>query len=301
MQGPHATYLVYSLILATFLGTMGLPHVVVRFYTNRDGHAARRTTVTVLGLLSAFYLLPTMYGVLGRIYASDLIASGRTDSVVLELPRRILGGPGGDLLTALLGAGAFAAFLSTSSGLVVSVGGVLGQDLLGRWFGGVPAFRIAGVLAVAATLVLTLLSQGLRGRARGRAGLRRRGLDVLPAAAAGHLVARADRPGRRRRALGRRPPLRVGGAHGDARRRARPGGSGRWSHSRPWSPCPLAFATMIGVSLLTRAHLPPHVAPHHGAAAHARGPRPRPGQLPPGERPDAGSPFVAPIAPLVAV
>ena len=76
MQGPHSTYLVYSLILATFLGTMGLPHVVVRFYTNRDGHAARRTTVTVLGMLSAFYLLPTMYGVLGRIYASDLIASG---------------------------------------------------------------------------------------------------------------------------------------------------------------------------------------------------------------------------------
>src|SRR3954451_15059945 len=161
MQGPHSTYLVYSLILATFLGTMGLPHVVVRFYTNRDGHAARRTTVTVLGMLSAFYLLPTMYGVLGRIYASDLIASGRTDSVVLELPRRILGGAGGDLLTALLGAGAFAAFLSTSSGLVVSVGGVLGQDLLGRWLGGVPAFRVAGVLAVAATLVLTLPSSGL--------------------------------------------------------------------------------------------------------------------------------------------
>jgi cation/acetate symporter len=73
MQGPHATYLVYSLILATFLGTMGLPHVVVRFYTNRDGRAARRTTVRVLVMLSAFYLLPTLYGVLGRVYAFDLI------------------------------------------------------------------------------------------------------------------------------------------------------------------------------------------------------------------------------------
>src|SRR5699024_2556841 len=31
---PHGLYLTYSLILATFLGTMGLPHVAVRFYTN---------------------------------------------------------------------------------------------------------------------------------------------------------------------------------------------------------------------------------------------------------------------------
>jgi len=161
MQGPHATYLAYSLILATFLGTMGLPHVVVRFYTNRDGRAARRTTLAVLAMLSGFYLLPTLYGVLGRVFASDLIADGRTDAVVLELPRRVLGSTGGDLLTALLCAGAFAAFLSTSSGLVVSVGGVIGQDLLGRRFDGVTAFRLAGVVAVVVTLVLTLLSSGL--------------------------------------------------------------------------------------------------------------------------------------------
>ena len=67
-------YLIYSVMVATFLGTMGLPHVVVRFYTNPDGHAARRTTLIVLALLGTFYLLPTIYGVLGRIYARDLIA-----------------------------------------------------------------------------------------------------------------------------------------------------------------------------------------------------------------------------------
>ena len=50
-------YVTYSLIIATFLGTMGLPHVVVRFYTNPDGRAARRTTLVVLGLLGIFYLL----------------------------------------------------------------------------------------------------------------------------------------------------------------------------------------------------------------------------------------------------
>lgn len=64
----HSLYATYSLILATFLGTMGLPHVLVRFYTNPNGRAARRTTVMVLSLLGAFYLLPAVYGVLGRLY-----------------------------------------------------------------------------------------------------------------------------------------------------------------------------------------------------------------------------------------
>ena len=161
LGGPHGLYLTYSLILATFLGTMGLPHVVVRFYTNRDGRSARRTTVAVLGLLSCFYLLPPVYGVLGRVYAFDLVRSGGGDSVVLELPSRVLGGSTGDLLTAVLGAGAFAAFLSTSSGLVVSIGGVVSQDLLSRRMEGVTAFRAASAAGALATLGLTLASSGL--------------------------------------------------------------------------------------------------------------------------------------------
>ncbi len=50
--------------------------------------------------------------------------------MVLTLPARMIGGTLGDLLTALITAGAFAAFLSTSSGLTVSVAGVIAQDLL---------------------------------------------------------------------------------------------------------------------------------------------------------------------------
>ena len=56
---------------------MGLPHVLVRFYTNPDGRAARRTTLVVLGLLGVFYLLPALYGALGRMYAPDLVAGSR--------------------------------------------------------------------------------------------------------------------------------------------------------------------------------------------------------------------------------
>ena len=127
----HPLYTTYSLIVATFLGTMGLPHVVVRFYTNPDGRAARRTTLVVLALLGLFYLLPPVYGALGRLYAPDLLATGATDTVVLELPARMVGGLGGELLSALTAAGAFAAFLSTSSGLTIAVAGVISQDVMG--------------------------------------------------------------------------------------------------------------------------------------------------------------------------
>ncbi|GLW11770.1 hypothetical protein Misp01_68980 [Microtetraspora sp. NBRC 13810] len=155
----YPVYSTYSLILATFLGTMGLPHVLVRFYTNPDGRAARRTTLVVLSLLGAFYLLPAIYGALGRIYARDLLATGQTDQVVLTLPARLLGGTPGDLLAALVTAGAFAAFLSTSSGLTVSVAGVIAQDILGG--GGVRSFRVATVLAVIVPLALASTTRSL--------------------------------------------------------------------------------------------------------------------------------------------
>jgi Na+(H+)/acetate symporter ActP len=75
----HPLYATYSLILALFFGTMGLPHVLVRFYTNPDGRAARRTTLVVLCLLGGFYLFPTIYGALARVYTPDLLLTGQTE------------------------------------------------------------------------------------------------------------------------------------------------------------------------------------------------------------------------------
>jgi Na+(H+)/acetate symporter ActP len=156
--GEHPMYTTYSIVIATFLGTMGLPHVVVRFYTNPDGRAARRTTLVVLALLGLFYVLPPVYGALGRMYAGDLVAAGRADSVVLELPTRMVGGTGGELLAALLVAGAFAAFLSTSSGLTIAVAGVLSQDLMSRWLGGISSFRVGAALGVGVAYMLAVLA-----------------------------------------------------------------------------------------------------------------------------------------------
>jgi len=161
--------LVYSLLVATFLGTMGLPHILVRFYTNPDGHAARRTTVRVLTLLGLFYTFPAVYGALGRVFVPQLYLTGQTDSVVLALPSAAWPGTVGDLLGALTAAGAFAAFLSTSSGLLVSLAGTISHDvwprLRGERHAGVSVrrvrFRVAAMVAMVAPALLALAARSI--------------------------------------------------------------------------------------------------------------------------------------------
>jgi cation/acetate symporter len=155
---PAGPYQNISLLVALLFGTLGLPHVLVRFYTNPDGHSARRTTLIVLGLLSVFYLFPVAFGLAGRVFAPGLARTGQADAVVLLLPGQLVGGTAGDLLSALVVAGAFAAFLSTTSGLVVSLAGVISQDVLG---GSVRGFRLAAVISAVVPLGFALMTDSL--------------------------------------------------------------------------------------------------------------------------------------------
>ncbi|WP_461189659.1 sodium/solute symporter [Arthrobacter sp. Z4-13] len=155
---PAGMYQNVSLLVALLFGTLGLPHVLVRFYTNPDGHSARRTTLIVLGLLSVFYLFPTAYGLVGRMFAPGLARANQADALVLLLPGELVGGAAGDLLSAFVVAGAFAAFLSTTSGLVVSLAGVISQDVLGAGVGG---FRLAAVISIVVPLGFAFMTDSL--------------------------------------------------------------------------------------------------------------------------------------------
>ena len=161
-DGAHPLAATYGVIIATFFGAIGLPHILVRFYTNPDGEAARRTTLIVVLLLCTFYLFPAVLAVLTRLRAPELYLSKDSDSVVLALPSLLMPGLPGELLAALVAAGAFAAFLSTSSGLLVSVAGALSHDVMKR---GVGTFRwcaiIAGAIATVAALLVDRFSLGL--------------------------------------------------------------------------------------------------------------------------------------------
>jgi Na+(H+)/acetate symporter ActP len=157
LGGGHPLYQVLSIIVATFLGTMGLPHVLVRFYTNPDGRAARRTALAVIALLSVFYLFPTLLGAFSRLYVPRLLITGNSDAAVLLAPGSAIGGPAGQLLAALVAAGAIAAFLATSSGLLVSIAGALSTDVLR---GRVRDFRVAAVVGGLIPIPLSLATSG---------------------------------------------------------------------------------------------------------------------------------------------
>src|SRR5215212_3408468 len=153
----------YSLLIAGALGTMGLPHVLVRFYANPDGRAARRTTVAVLAMIGGFYIVAVLVGVLARLYTPGLLATSETDAAVLLVPSAALGdGWTAWLLGGLVAAGTAAAFLSTSSGLVVSLAGVLYTDVLrGRWKDLRLAAVLSAVLPIAMALSVERLDLGL--------------------------------------------------------------------------------------------------------------------------------------------
>lgn len=158
---PADLYGTYSLLLALLLGTMGLPHVLTRFYTNPDGTDARRTTRTVIGLLGLFYVWPPLYAVLAWRLAPQLATPGRADTLVVDLPGIAVPGTLGTVLGAVALGGAFAAFLSTASGLTVAVSGVLARDLVPGVPGGearaVARFRLATVGALALPVGVALL------------------------------------------------------------------------------------------------------------------------------------------------
>jgi cation/acetate symporter len=107
---------------------------LVRFYTNPDGVAAKKTTMWVMILIGIFYVFPPVFGVIGRNLLPELYAATGakgTDKIVLELPR-VVGGVWGSILSGITCAGAFAAFMSTFSGLLVSMTGALAHDVYGR-------------------------------------------------------------------------------------------------------------------------------------------------------------------------
>ena len=122
----------YSLIIALICGTAGLPHILVRFYTNPDGRAAKRTTLAVMVMLGVFYVCTPIWGALGRMFMSSLYINSATDVVVIKLPGNLENKFLAALLTGITSAGAFAAFMSTFSGLLVSMSGAMAHDIYGK-------------------------------------------------------------------------------------------------------------------------------------------------------------------------
>jgi len=123
-----------SMTIGLALGTIGLPHILLRFYTNPSARAARKSALMAIGIASTFFLLAVFLGVVGRAIFISGTASGEVmrDLVLggnnMVIPTTALA-LGGKWLLGLVIAGAFAAIFSNLSGLFITSSGALAHDL----------------------------------------------------------------------------------------------------------------------------------------------------------------------------
>ena len=125
-----------SLGLALVLGTAGLPHILIRFYTVPDSRSARRSVQWAIGLIGAFYLMTLALGfgaaaLLDTGKGSAVAGSkGNTASVLLaEVVGGGSGSVGGAILLALIAAVAFATILAVVAGLTLTSASSFAHDL----------------------------------------------------------------------------------------------------------------------------------------------------------------------------
>jgi cation/acetate symporter len=121
--------------LAFLLGTAGLPHILMRFFTVPDAKAARGSVMWAVVLIGAFYIMTTFLG----FGARALLGGGAEEKVgtggnlaAPYLAEEMGGGAGtvgGDLFLAIIAAVAFATILAVVAGLVISASGAVAHDV----------------------------------------------------------------------------------------------------------------------------------------------------------------------------
>jgi cation/acetate symporter len=124
-----------SLGLALVLGTAGLPHILMRFFTVPDARAARGSVVWAMFIIGFFYLLTTFIGFGARAFLGSAgeEAAGTGGNLAAPNLAQFLGGGegtfGGDLFLAVIAGVAFATILAVVAGLVLSASSAVAHDI----------------------------------------------------------------------------------------------------------------------------------------------------------------------------
>ncbi|WP_330271710.1 cation acetate symporter [Lentzea sp. NBC_00516] len=117
-----------SLALALVLGTAGLPHILMRFYTVPTAKEARRSVVWAIWLIGIFYLFTLVLGYgAGALVGPDRInaAPGKANSAAPLLALEL----GGPILLGLIAAVAFATILAVVAGLTITASASFAHDI----------------------------------------------------------------------------------------------------------------------------------------------------------------------------
>ncbi|MET8654836.1 solute symporter family protein [Nocardia aurea] len=117
-----------SLGLALVLGTAGLPHVLMRFYTVPTAKEARRSVVWAIGLIGAFYLFTLVlgYGAAAIVGPDRILASAGGQNSAAPLLAFELGGV---ILLGVISAVAFATILAVVAGLTITASASFAHDI----------------------------------------------------------------------------------------------------------------------------------------------------------------------------
>jgi cation/acetate symporter len=150
-----------SLMLALFLGTAALPHILIRYYTVPSPASARKSTIVAIASIGFFYILTLFMGL-------GAMTSGVINPADSNMAAPLLARSFGELLFAVISAIAFATVLGTVSGLIVAASGAIAHDLMDRYMnikmddrqkvraGKISAFVIGGI-----AILLGILFKGM--------------------------------------------------------------------------------------------------------------------------------------------
>jgi len=165
-----------SLGLALVLGTAGLPHILIRFYTVPTSRDARTSVMWAIALIGTFYLMTLVLG-----FGAAALVEEEGQAAIVEstgnlasplLAEAVGGGPGsagGAILLALISAVAFATILAVVAGLTLTSASSVAHDLYGSVFRKgeatgdeeVKVARIAALVIGAVAIGLAIPSKGL--------------------------------------------------------------------------------------------------------------------------------------------
>ncbi|HEX7065737.1 MAG TPA: cation acetate symporter [Bacillales bacterium] len=156
-----------SLNLTLILGTAGLPHILIRFFTVKNVQAVRKSVMTATWVIGLFYLMTLVLGL-------GVVVFVGWDEITAGDPSGNLAAPmlayeiGGDFLMAFISAVAFATVLAVVTGLVMAATTSFAYDFYNHLLHDGKAsdkkqLKVAKMAAVAIGLISILLSLGLKG------------------------------------------------------------------------------------------------------------------------------------------
>ena len=150
-----------SLMMALFLGTAALPHILIRYYTVPSPASARKSTIVAIAAIGFFYILTLFMGL-------GAMVNGVINPADSNMAAPLLARSFGQLLFAVISAIAFATVLGTVSGLIVAASGAVAHDLFDRYLkikmddrqkvraGKISAFVVGGI-----AILLGILFKGM--------------------------------------------------------------------------------------------------------------------------------------------